>query len=254
MELFLNGLFGVIIGFVGGYAGIGGAPLLIFLLGTFLSYPQHLAQGTVVAIMLGPMSLGGVIAHWVQVKQYWKHILIGVFTYAIFSYFGAWIAYLFSSATLRLLFGGLLFVLGLRYMCQKERPIDEGPAELRLWPMTILGSVVGVIGGLFGIGAGVLLVPLLIMIFKVPKDDARAISLAILLLPVSLGAVIKYQGSGDILWSMVLVGFLGYLVSNYAGARLGMRHRPRHFQLIMGSILLICAVLYIGQTLVCFVL
>jgi hypothetical protein len=46
-------------------------------------------------------------------------------------------------------------------------------------------------------------------------------SLGILCPPVSLGAVIKYQGEGDIRWPMVGVIFLTYLMMNHFGAKAG---------------------------------
>jgi uncharacterized membrane protein YfcA len=110
--------------------------------------------------------------------------------------------------------------------------------------MLFLGAIVGVTGGLFGIGAGVLLVPLLIKVYGVHKDDARAISLAILLPPVSIGAVIKYQMQGDIRWVATAIGFGAYLVSNYWGARIGRLHSSRRFQFYMGMILVAIGVLY----------
>lgn len=249
MDYLINLIFGLLIGFVGGYAGIGGAPLFVFMLGTFWGYPQHAVQGTVVAIMLGPMSLGGVIAHWAQVKRYWVHIVSSVLTYAIFSYFGATMAYCFSSSALRLVFAAFLFLLGIHYVMPRKQGKKREERRIKFWPMTLLGSVVGVVGGLFGVGAGVLLVPLLILVFGMHKDDARAISLAMLLPPVSLGAVLKYHANGDILWPMVWICFIGYFLSNYAGAQLGKKHPSKHFKLIMGFILLICAGLYTWQTL-----
>ena len=165
-EYVLNALFGLVIGFVGGYAGISGAPFLVFLLGAFLGYSQHLAQGTVVAMMLGPMSLLGVWVMWDRVKPLLGYVAVGVLTYATFSYLGAAIAYLFSSETLRLLFAVLVLALGLRYVFQKNSAEGEDPVArpflpFNLWTMALLGAVVGVIGGMFGIGAGVVMVPVL---------------------------------------------------------------------------------------------
>jgi len=252
-EYILNALFGLGIGFLGGYAGIGGAPFLVFMLGTLLDYPQHLAQGTVVAIMLGPMSLPGVWAMRDRIGPLMKYAAIGVVSYAFFSYFGAHLAYMFSNDALRLLFAGLLAGLGMRHILPDNGTSDDGaPAGVSFlpmngWTMSILGALVGVVGGLFGIGAGVLMVPILIRFFGQHKDDARAISLAILLPPVSVGAVVKYHGQGDIEWMMVLVGFAAYFASNYWGARLGRAENPRRFGAVLGILLLVSAVLYVWK-------
>ena len=76
----------------------------------------------------------------------------------------------------------------------------------------------GLIGGLFGVGAGVLMIPALQNIWGVHKDDARAMSLAILCPPVTLGAVIEYGRRGDVRWWMVLLQFSTYMMSNRFGA------------------------------------
>ena len=83
---------GAAVGFAGGYAGIGGAPFLVVGLALLLGYDQHVAQGTVLAVMLGPMSLPAVIVMWDRVKLLKREIFIGVACYAIISYFGAQIA------------------------------------------------------------------------------------------------------------------------------------------------------------------
>lgn len=253
-EYLLNALFGLLVGFVGGYAGIGGAPILIFLLGTFLSYPQHQAQGTVLAIMLGPMTLP---AMWVmkdRLRRLLRYIVVSFLAYAGFSYLGAFFAYEFSSRELHLLFAAVLGILGLlsflsARLCSRRTNEYEDcqtrQVSLNVGTMALLGAAVGVVGGLFGIGAGVLMVPLLICWFRMDKDDARAISLAILLPPVSLGAVIKYSAMDDILWPMAGVGFAAYLASNYFGAKLGRAHRPDQFHWVMSILMVVLAFIYV---------
>ena len=85
LEPALCALFGMFVGFAGGYAGIGGAPFLVAAMVLFLGYDQHLAQGTVLAVMLGPMSLPGVLVMWDRVRLLKVEIGIGVVAYALFS-------------------------------------------------------------------------------------------------------------------------------------------------------------------------
>ena len=179
--------------------------------------------------------------------------LVGVLTYAAFSYLGAVIAYRFSSNGLHQLFAVLLIVLGLRYclldtlLSGRAQSLGLPVIKLNLGTMILTGSAIGIAGGLFGIGAGVLMVPLFSWIFRMHKDDARAISLAILVPPVSVGAVLKYHDQGDIIWPMAAVGLCTYLLSNYWGARLGRAHPPRRFHIVMGAILLVLGGLYVVQ-------
>lgn len=62
------------VGFVGGFAGIGGLPLMVAMLRSPpLDICQHMAQGTVLAVMLPPMALLGVWVMREEVKLLWKH-------------------------------------------------------------------------------------------------------------------------------------------------------------------------------------
>jgi len=255
-ELIVITAVGLAVGFVGGFAGIGGAPFLIFALGALVDWPQHLAQGTVIAIMLGPMSLPAVWVMWDRVRLYLRLITIGVLTYALFSYFGASLAYEFSSDQLRLLFAGFLFLLGLRSIVldgvlggRSETRGERKPLLASSVPaFIVVGALVGAVGGFFGVGAGVILIPILMWLFGFGKDDARAISLAILLPPVSIGAVVKYQAMGDVAWVAVLVGFFAYFASNYWGAKTGRRQKPQTFHMVYGFLLLAMGVLYVIRT------
>ena len=238
------GFIGLFIGFVGGYLGIGGAPLYIFLVGTFLGFPQHMAQGTIVAIMLGPMTLPGVIAMWGLVKKNLEYIFIAVLTYAIFSYFGAAAAYYFNNDSLRVIFATFLFALGVKYCRATDEDFTSTVLPLTRGTMTLIGIAAGVVGGFFGIGGGVVIIPILMRFFGRHKDEARAISLAVLAPPVSVGAVIKYHSMGHVNWILVLAGFTGYVISNYWGAKLGKSHSSGNFRFYFGLILATSAVLY----------
>ena len=241
------------VGFLGGYAGIGAAPVLVFVYGYFLGYTQHMAQGTVAAIMLGPLSLPAVWVMWDRVRRNLSFIIIGVLTYAIFSYPGAVLAYGLSHETLRLAFAGFMLFLGVRSLAMElvnglssggTTGAARGYLSLGRVSMTLLGIMVGIAGGFFGIGAGVLMVPIMIWLFGVDKDDARAISLGILLPPLSIGSAIKYQSHGDIVWPAVLVGLIAYMASNYFGARLGRKHSTRRFNVVLGVLLLLLGLVY----------
>ena len=99
-ELLIHVVFGLMVGFCGGYAGIGGAPILIFLYVNLLGYSQHIAQGTVLAMMLGTISIPGIWFMRDRVRDRLKPIIAGTLSYAAISYVGASIAYKFDSADL----------------------------------------------------------------------------------------------------------------------------------------------------------
>ena len=257
----LLAFFGIFVGFAGGYAGIGGAPFLVAAMVLFLGYDQHLAQGTVLAVMLGPMSLPGVIVMWDRVRLLKVEILIGVLTYALFSNVGARIAYSVQTHVLQIGFGALLMLLGVKYLAGSKRAsstplnpdkvtVGEGSIAFNHVNVAVLASLIGVVGGLFGIGAGVVMVPLFIGLFALHKDDARALSLAILLPPVSVGAIVEYSAQGGIDWFGALIILVAYISTNLYGARLGRAHDTRLFLKSMGALLLILGCMDVAAAIV----
>jgi uncharacterized membrane protein YfcA len=61
-----------------------------------------------------------------------------------------------------------------------------------------IGVLAGVLSGLFGIGGGIVIVPLLIFVAGFTQPQASGTSLVALLLPVGILGVIEYYKSGRI--------------------------------------------------------
>ena len=89
-----------------------------------------------------------------------------------------------------------------------------------------IGLAAGMLSGLFGIGGGIAIVPLLILVAGFAPAMATGTSLGVFLLPVGiLGAWQYYQrGSIDIRASL-LIG-VGLFFGAYLGARLGLSLDP----------------------------
>ena len=239
-------LLGIIVGFVGGYAGIGGAPFMIAFLVLVCGISQLSAQGSVLTMMLGPMSLLGILAMKKEVYAQIRNITIGVLSYAIFSYFGALIAFHYGEVNIKIWFAILLYIIALIQVFSKSfHKETEKIKQIPLMGMIITGIVTGVIGGTFGIGAGVLMVPVFISFFNQDKNYARALSLAILLPPVSIGAYVKYNMENVINWNLVFILFASYFVSNYFGAKIGGKSSDKLFKKIYAGVLVGIATIYL---------
>lgn len=247
-EFILVALIGISIGFIGGYSGIGGAPFVVFFLIVMLGFSQHEAQGTVLAMMLGPMSLLAVKNSWDLVKPKLIPIIICIFTYATTSFVGSLVAYMFISTDLQRLFGFVLMVIGgayatlfiEKYIARKKK------FEINSFSVGIVGILVGFFGGMFGIGAGILLVPILTSFFGLEQNIARAMSLTILLPPVSLGAVIKYGLiEEDINWTVAVILLISYIILNGVGASYGNKENPIFLKRILGLLLFLSGILLV---------
>jgi uncharacterized membrane protein YfcA len=248
-DIYIYIILGLAVGYIGGYAGIGGGPFLVSFLVLVCGFSQLQAQGNILTMMLGPMSLLGVVSLYDYVKQQWLNISIGVLSYCLFSYFGALGAFLIGEQDLRTYFALLLIIIALIQIIPllKKKTISSTLSKETIswiW-ILLLGALTGTVGGLFGIGAGVLMVPILISAFKMKKEFARALSLAILVPPVSYGAYIKYNLESPVDWNIVIILFLSYFVANYFGAKAGTRATDKRFKIVYSFVLIGIAAIYL---------
>jgi uncharacterized membrane protein YfcA len=86
----------------------------------------------------------------------------------------------------------------------------------------LIGAVVGILAGIFGIGGGVLIVPMLIVFLKFAPSRAVGTSLAAMLLPVGILAVWKYARAGDVDFRVAFAMGVGIFVMAYVGAHIGL--------------------------------
>jgi len=236
-------LIALAVGLLGGYAGIAGAPFIIFALVTFIGYTQHQAQGTVLAMMMGPMTIMHVYYGRDIVRKRIRTISIAIACYMVLSFAGANIAYLFDTQTLKTVFGIVIVIVGAIYLDFSLRRKNTGAMRpekpLSVVSIAIVGSIMGFVGGLVGIGAGILLIPYLTMVKGIEQKEAQTMSLAILLPPVSLGAVLKYGIiENDIVWPAVGIIFAAYVVASGFGYRLSMKHKSILLKITLAILLI----------------
>jgi uncharacterized membrane protein YfcA len=85
---------------------------------------------------------------------------------------------------------------------------------------------VGVMGGMFGVGGGILLVPLLVLLFHFEQHRAQGTSLVALVPPTGLFAFLEYSRAGFVDWRigawLIPTVFLGGI----AGSRLAQMVSP----------------------------
>lgn len=85
----------------------------------------------------------------------------------------------------------------------------------------LAGGAAGALSGLFGIGGGIILVPVLGALMGLDQHQAQGVSLAVMLAPVGLPAVLHYRKTGHrIRWGLVGILLLGFLAGVTAGALL----------------------------------
>lgn len=80
------------------------------------------------------------------------------------------------------------------------------------------GLVAGMLGGLLGLAGGTVIIPLLVLLLGFTQHRAQGTSLAAMLLPVGILAVIRYWKAGDVDVLAALIIATGLFVGAYFGA------------------------------------
>jgi uncharacterized membrane protein YfcA len=89
-----------------------------------------------------------------------------------------------------------------------------------------IGLAAGLLSGLFGIGGGILIVPALLFLGRMPFSTATGTSLGALLLPVGALGAWQYYKNGHVDTAASLLIALGLFVGAFFGARYGQTLDP----------------------------
>ncbi len=124
---------------------------------------------------------------------------------------------------------------------------DETTGETTWYILLGVGLGAGVLAGMFGIGGGVVIVPALVTLLRFDQKQAVGTSLAALLLPVSLPAVIEYANSQLLEIPVAVCVALGLLVGAFVGARIALGLSSTTVKRLYGLFLLFVGLRFILQ-------
>ena len=82
----------------------------------------------------------------------------------------------------------------------------------------LIGVLVGMFSGAFGVGGGGLMVPIFVLAYGMTQHQAQGTSLAAMLLPVFFFAVWRYHVAGNVNVSMAVFVSMGLFVGAFFGA------------------------------------
>lgn len=90
--------------------------------------------------------------------------------------------------------------------------------------LIIIGIAAGMLSGLVGVGGGIIIVPALVYFLAFSQKQAQGTSLAILLLPIGILAVINYYKDPQVHLDIKVVALIiiGFLAGSYFGSKLAL--------------------------------
>src|SRR5262249_52894645 len=126
------------------------------------------------------------------------------------------------------------------YVLQRQRIVGDMPYyyEFNIFKALLSGTAIGLLSGFFGIGGGVLLVPLMVVVLHIPLRVTAGTSLAVFILPALLGAFAHWHlGNVDVgLWlPLVMAGMVGSQVGARCVVRMSLTMLKRLFLLLVAT-------------------
>jgi len=113
--------------------------------------------------------------------------------------------------------------------------------------MLLLGLVAGVLGGMFGIGGGLVIVPALVLAFGLDMKTATGTSLFALIWPVGLLGVVEFWRHGKLRADYGGWIALGLFLGAYFGARITIALPVSTLKRVYGVFLVVAGVYYLWQ-------
>jgi len=107
--------------------------------------------------------------------------------------------------------------------------------------LVAIGLLSGMLSGAFGVGGGILIVPALVFFLGLTQREAQGTSLAILLLPVGIFAVMNYHKAGLINYYYALIIVTTFVLGAYFGSKLAIISPDKILKKVFGAVMIVAA-------------
>lgn len=247
------GLIGLLAGVLGGLLGLGGSIIMIPALSLLFAARgwsnQHLYQAAAMIANV-VISIPGAVMH--RRAGTVPHELIRWLlpSMCAFIVLGVLLSNLLDDATLRGIFAAfLVYVAAVTIWKVIRRAPDHEHEAAIITPARGLGigAVTGTMGGLLGIGGGVLAVPLMQWICRLPMKRAIAASASVMVISSAIGATFKSAtlGQHGVAWTsaVILAACLAptAVIGGLIGARLSRTAPLTAIRVVFGIVVLATA-------------
>lgn len=103
----------------------------------------------------------------------------------------------------------------------------------------LVACICGIASGMFGIGGGVLVVPLLGLLFGFSQHRAQGTSLVALIPPTGVLALMAYARQGFVSWKTGLLLIPGVFLGGVIGGKMAEKLQPQKMRQVFAGILFV---------------
>lgn len=249
-RILATGMVGVLAGALSALLGIGGATITTPAVRVLGASPILAVGSTVPAILPGAIS--GSLRYAREGLVDWSLALSTGIAGSLFALLGAWTSsqvdgrVLMVLTAVLMLWSGISVVRGGRAGVGAEEELPSGRPSILL--LGTVGAGAGFVAGLLGVGGGIVLVPVMTGLLRVPMKRAVASSLVGVAI-FSVPALVTHAALGHIDWSYALPLMVGVVPGARLGARLTLRHSDRTVRRLFGLLVIVLALVYGGTEL-----
>ncbi|WP_040215225.1 sulfite exporter TauE/SafE family protein [Clostridium polynesiense] len=241
-----------LIGFIGSYIsgmlGIGGSiikyPMLLYIPPLFglAAFSAHEVSG-ISAVQVFFATIGGVWAY--RKGGYLNKTLIGYMGVSILlgSFIGGYGSRMMSEGTINLIYGVLALAAAIMMFIPKKG-IDDIPLDqvkFNKWLAAGLAFIVGLGAGIVGAAGAFLLVPIMLVVLKIPTRMTIASSLAITFIS-SIGATIGKITTGQVDYASAAIMVVASLIASPLGAIAGKKINAKVLQNLLAVLIFATAI------------
>ena len=222
MWLILSG-GGLVSGILAGLLGIGGGTILVPLLVAIGYVPVKAVATSSLAILI--TSISGSVQNWRMGYFDWKRVIFLGLPAVVTAQIGVYIANQILPYILLFAFGILLLINVYLVELRKRLAAGESQETERFNPVLarlFTGGAAGILAGLFGVGGGVIMVPLQMLLLKEQIKVAIQTSLGVIIL-TAISACVGHYLKGNVLFIPGMLLGVGGLI----GAQISTRILPR---------------------------
>ena len=240
-------IIGIIIGVVGTLAGIGGGIFIVPILFSIYHFSPQLAIGTSLFVVVFN-AFSGTIAYARYKRIYWRLGAIIIISGIPGIIIGTYVSDLFTGVAFKIIFACVLILAAIYLLLKRNKSAEDVKtctpirfSRVMMAMIVFIGFTTGFIASFLGIGGGIIHVPVLIYLLKIPVHIATATSHFVLFGTVLLSVIPRaLMGHINYTYGLFLGG--GALIGAQIGAYLSSRIRSRIILIILAFVLVAAAV------------